>query len=173
MLKLNLLTALKGDNAYKPLDVTEEDFWQYYLRLLNARKKVIDLTDREIRILSYILAGDPNKSYFRSKEGKEIKRLFRLNRSGLSKMRSALIMKGYIQDTGGVRGDALPIRPIREFQKFVKEGLKKGTLPSINFMFTFDIENDTEKVRQNRRTEASANTSFNRGLHTINDRIEI
>jgi hypothetical protein len=145
MLKLNILTAKVGRFADEPVKVPEIVFWEYYLRLLDVRPTGHELSEKELQIMAYILAGDPDKSYFRGQEGKELKRDLRIQGPDLSKMKRILVYKGFIEETGEIRGDALPVRPIRKFQKYVKAAVKQNTLIPINFNLSFVIEEDTIK----------------------------
>lgn len=141
---MNILTVKTGDAAYNASNVTEREFWEYYLNLLNVRQP-IKLNEREIQVMSIILAGNEHKSYFKGSEAKSIKDALRMRKSDLSKIKTSLITKKYIEDTGETRGDALPTRAIRTFQKHVKGQLAKGKMPVVNFMFTFNI-NEEENI---------------------------
>jgi hypothetical protein len=136
-IKLNLLTGKAGQSAEGPIFVEEQNFWKYYLNMLsiiNEPSRALDL--KEIEILSYILAGNPDKSYFRGDEAKEIKELYKLTAPALSVLKSNLVLKGYIEETGVTRGDALPKGNLRKFQKYVKD---RG-VNQVSFVFAFKFD---------------------------------
>lgn len=143
MIKLNLLTGRSGDLAERPMIMDEMEFWNYYLKLLNVRNN-FSLSEREIRVMAYVLAHDYNKSHFKGEQGKELKRTLRISSPDLSKIKEKLIIKGYIENTGAMRGDAQPVRAIRDFQKYVKLCIEKDRPITINFVFPFKIEENAE-----------------------------
>lgn len=147
MLKLNPLTGRKGASSEIPTSVTEEQFWRYYLMILMVRNSSLLLTFKEVEVLVFILSGNPDRSYFRGSEASLIKEHFRMKKPDLSKMKKSLVVKGFVVETGAVRGDALLINSLRKFQKYIKMAMSKNLLPPIVFNFAFNIEhgNNTEQ----------------------------
>lgn len=135
MLRLNPLTAKQNDAAEKPVSVDQEEFWNYYMKILNVRNN-FSLTDREVRIMAYVLAQDWERSHFKGKEGNALRERFRMLRPDLSKVKSQLILKGFIETD---KRDAIAAKPIRAFQKYVQGRLREGLPVEINFMIPLSI----------------------------------
>jgi hypothetical protein len=137
---INLVTSATGERAFEPIKTDEREFWRNYLRALNARNSYV-LNDNfllnffEIELLSFILSGDPDKSYFKGELAKQVKDKFNISAPLLSNMKKDLVMKDFLEETGVVRGDALLHRNIRKLQKFVKENKDK----SFNFVFSYKM----------------------------------
>ena len=137
-MKLNILTAKTGNYAEEPIILSKEDFWEYYLKLLNVRNN-FTLIDREIKVMAYVLSNDFNKSHFKGKEGEKLRETLKIKAPDLSKIKNQLIIKGYIADTGATRGDALPVNNIRNFQQYINNCIETDTPVVINFLFPFEI----------------------------------
>lgn len=136
-MNLNLLNGTVGQAATVPITINEIDFWKQYIQLLNAKNNS-NLDWKEIEVLAHILAGDYHKSHFKGMLAKAIKEKFRLSAPDLSRMKSKLVTKHYIEDTGVQRGDAIPTRALRNFQKLVKS----GKVNEFTVVFPFKIEDD-------------------------------
>lgn len=162
-MKMNILTAKTGTKAEAPVEITKEEFWEMYLLMLGLRRDIDILTSKELRIMSIVLAGDPNKSYFNGTEAAKLKSRMRIKRSDLSKIKAQLVLKKYIEDTGVTRGDALVTRKLRNFQRYVHENFKKGILPDLSFIFSFTLKEDEEPTRHilgdSERARNTQNTS--------------
>jgi hypothetical protein len=134
MFDVNLTTGKTGRLAKKPLEVDSIDFWRQYVRLLNSMKNT-DLTYIEQEVMAYVLNGEVSKSYFRGKLASELRSKFRLNKSRLSLIKSKLVLKGFLQDTGVTRGDCLPSTNILAFQKFINS----NNIDEVCFHYCFKI----------------------------------
>jgi len=138
MVKLNLLTGRGGDAAENPLDVKERDFWQYYLKLLNIRNNFA-LTDREIKVMSYVLTQNYNECQFTQNAGKELRTALRMKAPDLSKVKTQLMLKRYIYfDEDNDR--TIPVKSIGDFQRYVKNCIQKKMPIEINFVFPMNIK---------------------------------
>ncbi len=139
MMKLNLLTAKQNEAAERPIEVTQEEFWDYYMKLLNVRNN-FSLTEREIRVMAYVLSQDWEKSQFKGEEGDRLRERFRMLRPDLSKMKTQLTLKGFVESDENVRRDTLAVKPIRSFQKYVQGRIRENLPIEINFMFPITIK---------------------------------
>jgi len=136
-MNLNLINGTVGQAAVEPILLNEIHFWKQYIQLLNARNNS-NLDWKEIEVLAHVLAGDYHKSHFKGPLAKVIKEKFRLSAPDLSRMKNKLVAKHYIEDTGVQRGDAIPTRALRNFQKLVKS----QKVDEFVIVFPFKIEHD-------------------------------
>lgn len=136
-MNLNLLNGTTGQAATVPITINEIDFWKQYIQLLNAKNNS-NLDWKEIAVLAHVLAGDYHKSHFKGVLAQEIKDKFRLSAPDLSRLKGKLIAKHYIEDTGVQRGDAIPTKALRNFQKLVKS----RKINEFTVVFPFKIEDD-------------------------------
>lgn len=161
-MNLNLLTGKQGKEAFTPIHMNEIQFWEYYLAMLNLRHTSNMLNPKELRVMAYVLANDPDKSHFMGTRATVLKQALRMKKSDLSKVKSNLVNKGFLEDTGVTRGDTIPTQSLRKFQKIIKEKIKNKSLPILNFIFAFDVNG---KRRDNHDIG-----SFNR-MHERSERI--
>lgn len=136
-MNLNLLNGTTGQAAVEPIIINENDFWKQYIQLLNAKNNS-NLDWKEIEVLAHVLSGDYHKSHFKGQLAKDIKDKFRLSAPDLSRLKSKLVAKHYIEDTGVQRGDAIPTKALRKFQKLVKS----RKVDKFVVVFPFKIEDD-------------------------------
>ena len=136
-MNLNLLNGTVGSTATVPIIIKEIDFWKQYIQLLNAKNNS-KLDWKEIEVLSHVLAGDYHKSHFKGPLAKIIREKFRLSAPDLSRLKNKLVSKKYIEDTGVQRGDAIPTKALRKFQKLVKS----RQINEFTVVFPFKIEDD-------------------------------
>lgn len=144
MIKLNLLTGQQGVLTENSLEISEKEFWEYYLKLLDIRNTGYNLTPRESQVMVEVLLSDPNKSCFKGAIGKKIRKSLKIAASDYSKIKEKLILKDFLENTGAMRGDALAIPSIRKYQMYVKKALQENTLPEINYTFVFKIKQDAK-----------------------------
>lgn len=138
-MNFNVLNGTAGETANTPINLTELDFWKNYVRLLSAiNNSYLDWKEEEV--LAHILAGDYHKSHFKGELAKEIKEKYRLNAPDLSRLKAKLISKNYIEDTGVQRGDAIPTRALRTFQRIVKS----GKFEDITIIFPFKVGDERD-----------------------------
>ncbi len=58
--------------------------------------------------------------------------------SSVSITKKSLVSKGFLVDTGELRGDVLVAQPLRDFQLQVKKALKEGQPISLELYFEID-----------------------------------
>lgn len=119
----------------------EKEFWKYYLHIRNA--SLFTLTDKELEIMVGVLAGDPYKSMFKGKELKALCKVLNYKDtqstwSSVSITKKSLVSKGFLVDTGELRGDVLVAQPLRDFQIQVKKAIKEGQPLSLELYFEID-----------------------------------
>lgn len=136
----NLLTGGVNKEAMNEVIMSEKDFWRFYMRLLDVRNNS-QLNHMEIEVMAYILAGEPDVSYFKGEYAEKLRKEYKLNRPALSRIKNNLTLKKYLKNNELKRGDSLPIDTINKFQKVVKKSYNK-----INFSFIFPIEINENKA---------------------------
>jgi len=136
--KLSLITGKSGVGAEEPLEITEREYWDWYIRLLSINSKH-DIKNKERSLLVEILNADPNVCYFRGDGAKFIKSQLDISSSDLSKLKDSLVLKGFLVETGRVRGEAFLTNSIRNFQRFVKNSIDKQESLDITFTYPYKI----------------------------------
>jgi DNA-binding MarR family transcriptional regulator len=116
--------------------ITEGEFWKYYLIFLQASRTKF-LTDAELKVLGYILAGDPKKSYFRGEPRKELSKDLDISPNYLQKFRKKFLELNLIEKADEARGDYILTEKLTKFQIFIKDLIKKGE--PLQFVFNFNI----------------------------------
>lgn len=120
----------------EPLEVNEYTFFKYYLELLQVKADKF-LSDAEIDVLAYVLAGDPSKSYFKRPVSKELEEFLGLTSNHLHQIKDKLYKKNVIQKTE-IRGDYVLYKRLAQFQKQMKDAIAENK--SIEFKFKFKVE---------------------------------
>ena len=131
-MKVNILNGKTRNNSEIPMETTETDFWDFYIKLLNC-KTSHQLNDKEIMIMVYILCGEPRVSYFKGDRAQEIRDALRLTAPDLSRIKRSLVIKGFIKEDATEKANAVPIPSIVKFQQWVKNN------KDITFIFPFVI----------------------------------
>lgn len=116
-----------------PLEIDELSFWKYYLEILQVKAGNF-LKDKELDVLAYILAGVPNKSYFKKPNSDELMEAFDLSVPYLHKIKYELKEKGVIVPTE-IRGDFILNPRLADYQKEIKKYLQDGN--EIEYLFKF------------------------------------
>lgn len=129
--------VMKYDQFSKePLMVDEFSFWRYYLEILEVQAGS-HLSESELDVLAYVLAGTPGKSYFKKPVSTEIEEKFGLKFNNFHRIKYDLANKGYITPTE-IRGDYILNPRLDKYQRFVKEALRKGL--SVEYKFKFKLD---------------------------------
>lgn len=126
-------------------EVTQSEFWQYYLRLININSPF--LTEQEIILLSLILAEDLNRSCLIGETRKELERRMRISKGRMSQLKTSLLQKGYLEETGVVMGDVLLHKNFRVFKKVMMQKLADD--PNFVVQFTVPlkiVEHDNSRI---------------------------
>ena len=107
-MEVNILTAKTGEFAREEVTAKPEDFWDYYLTLLEVRQ-ITHLTTREKRLMVYVLSqpDSADVSYFSGKQAKEVRIALGHTAQELSRMKRSLIVKGFLTE-GDSKGEAWP-----------------------------------------------------------------
>ena len=155
MINLNVLSGKKGNDAFIPKDINEYDFWRMYLSIININQpKQTALTRKQIDVLAHGLSFPVNTNLFVGDSGLAIQRDLKIPPSNVTVHKRNIIKKGYVvlEDNGLI---CKPSPALYNFQRYVKKAYNLGTLPNINFMMCFSIDNeinpsyDPPKVEQN------------------------
>lgn len=139
MKTLNLLNPGITKNVDSPTEITERDFWEYYLNFLMADKGNF-LTNMETKLVAVILAKDPTICYFTKPHSDEVMDELDIKYSYLHVLKNSLVEKGMVINTKGRKYFLNP--KLRKFQEAVKDYFKKDS--NIEFKFVFTIK-DYEK----------------------------
>lgn len=121
-MRLNFIKGTIGST--QTVKVTERDFWRSYLFFLNLRTTAW-INQKEIEILSWILANDPDVCYFSTPNNALIKKAVpKLSDAELSRIRKRLLELGLIteqeHDMDKRRKVTKLDAALSKFQKFVK-----------------------------------------------------
>lgn len=130
-ISFNLLQYNQFSN--EPVEVDEITFWKYYLSLLQVKAGNF-LTDKEVEVVAYILAGVPNKSYLKAPTSKELMKDLKLSVNYLHQIKYSLQKKGILVTTD-VKADYLLSPPLIEYQKKIKKYFNNNTEIEYNFKF--------------------------------------
>ena len=122
---LNIMTTATGEKAREPYNITLEDFWRTYLRLLYPIGQHVN--GREEDVLSYILSRPSGINYFKSPDNKDMKRKLRLPASEVTRLMQSLQRKRIVGD------DGLPVNALTNMQKFISRG------EDITFVFPLHV----------------------------------
>lgn len=121
----------------------ENEFWNKYLDVISSlAPRDQRLTQAEVDVLSYILAGNPYKSYFKGDLSKEIKEHFDISSNSLSQYKRKLINKGWLSDAE--HGSAIIGRRLRAVQLSIKDQVSKNNSIDAQMIFSFKLSNETE-----------------------------
>ena len=132
---LNVTNQIINKDVDSVKEMSEYDFWYYYLSLLNINRPV--LSNKELYIMTYILTGDPSVSFFRGKEREKFLKDVQVKTTNLSKYVESLVSKGFLQFQG-TRGDYLVSPSLRKFQIYIKENLQNNI--DISYIFTSPLK---------------------------------
>jgi len=124
-MELNILTNGTGAKAKTAYELTNENFWRMYLRLLYTINQHI--TVREEDILSYILSTDPSVNHFNVPYSKALKEQLNLAASELTRLKTSLQAKRLLDD------DYIPVKPLLNLQKYVSNNKK------VTFVFPLEV----------------------------------
>lgn len=128
-MKLNILTSQVGNKAESSSSMSELQFWKFYLQLLKA--KGLSITDKEIKILSFILSKPQDRNYFKIPYSKVIKtNINNVSPAELTRVKKELINKGLVTHNG------IPTKALYNFQAYVKNN------PYISFVMPIQISNN-------------------------------
>jgi hypothetical protein len=138
MKNLNLLSAQFSDRV-SPVLKNEIEFWKIYLTLLNTRTDNW-ITRKEIKVMSWVLANDPNMCYF-SKPGSDIitEEVENLSSPELTRVKKKLIGLGLVEESlldGKIK--TMPVKAIASLKRYMS---KTG---EINFVFPIKINEETQ-----------------------------
>jgi len=133
-LTLNLNNQIITRDPEKVHEVDEYVFWLRYIKLITIKSNI--LSEREYEILAFILAGDPILSYFRGAAAKALDTHFNFSKQQRTNYKKKLVDKGFLQDTGIIKGDTLLNNNLRTIQKYIKDN--KDDL-EIEFKFLYNI----------------------------------
>jgi hypothetical protein len=137
----NVNNPVINKNVDEVKEISEYDFWYIYLSLLNIKKPV--LSDRELSVMTYILSGDPNTSYFRGDARNKLISDIGVKSPNLSLYLDSLLAKGYLTFQG-TRGDYLVSNNLRKFQLFIKSNIEAGLDLSYVFTLPFKIVSESD-----------------------------
>lgn len=125
-MKLNILTSKVGDKAETAFNMSERNFWEFYLKLLKA--KGLNITDKETTILAFILSKPQNRNYFKIPYSKVVKQnIPNVSPAELTRVKKELISKELINHNG------IPTKGLYNFQEYVKKN------PYISFVMPIQI----------------------------------
>lgn len=119
----------------------EESFWYKFLTIVET--KLDDptkmLSHKEKELLSYVLAGDPYKDYFKGTRRQEVLNHFHMSNSQLSQTRSKLNRKGWLDDM-------FLTRSIRNVQKEFKKLQQAGNTDlELTLTFVLRLKSETHE----------------------------
>lgn len=138
----------------EPLNVSEIDFWTYYLDILEVRAGSF-LSDIEKKVMAYVLAGVPGKSYFKKPASTELMEVFDIKVNNFHRIKYSLEEKGIIIPTE-IRGDYILSKKFDGYQKGMKKFLKEGK--TIEYKFKFKLDERRDKESNTRVEEEKANS---------------
>lgn len=134
-MELNVLTASVGERARDPVAVDKRGFWRTYLSIIRANG--VNLTGKEIEMMSYILSGTPRKDFFRVPFSSMLKRAIpNVSKSELSRMKQRLIDKELMLVRPN--GQTLPAPQLIALQ----EQLIKRPGQVFSFIFPLQVHDD-------------------------------
>lgn len=134
----------------EPLSVNEYDFWKYYLEILEIMAGKF-LSELELNILAYVLAGIPGRSYFKKPSSTELMEKFDIKLNNFHRIKYNLEEKGIIIPTE-IRGDYILNPRLYKYQQEIKKYLREGKTIEYKFKFKLD-EGRTKKDDQRVQTE--------------------
>ena len=130
------VTSLPG----KKYEYDEIGFWEAFLKSLDLEG---NLAGPEIKMMSFILANSPYRSYFKKPHvNKLLEHMGFKNYQNLWKYRQALEKLNLLEFTEEVRGDFLPGKNLRKFQIFLKDKLKNDQIDEIEIVIPIKIRRD-------------------------------
>ncbi len=119
----------------KPIELkveTEQEFWKYYISVLQtAMPKKNRLTDKETRLMAYILASDIDKDYFKRPYRDGVVKALTVSNHNLHMLGGKLRTKGWLVDK-------LPAKKLRELQQHIKTEINSSA-SYVGFNFVFDV----------------------------------
>jgi len=136
-MELNLLKATVGQKAYQPIEITEIEFWEHYLSLLNLRGGFW-INQKIIQVFSWVLAHDPDVSWFSKPHSDKMKEAIpSLSDSEITRIRKTLLELNLAKESPDPmdrrKNLTYPVDNLRKFQLFIK---KSNT---VTFIFPYEI----------------------------------
>ena len=109
------------------------------------------LSELELNILAYVLAGIPGRSYFKKPSSTELMEKFDIKLNNFHRIKYNLEEKGIIIPTE-IRGDYILNPRLYKYQQEIKKYLREGKTIEYKFKFKLD-EGRTKKDDQRVQTE--------------------
>ena len=126
----------------EPIRNTERNVWAMFLRLMNVNNGINAITDKQIKVYSYILSKEEGISWFSKPYVDEvIKNVEPLTYSEIMKLKGQLVKLGLVKEIPNP-DDArkklfLPPKSIRDLQKYVKKH------KFVSFYYPIQIDGNT------------------------------
>jgi len=111
-------------NKGQDINVSEDKFWNIYLKVINLNYEV--LTDREIDVLSIVLAGNIDKPIFKRASHKRIAATLKMSIAQLSHLKKSLMEKGFLKYT---EDGIIPHDKLQLLRKYIRSERSKGEFP--------------------------------------------
>lgn len=144
MKTLNLTKSNITKDTKIPTEISEKEFWKYYIDFLMSVKGAF-LTNTEKNLVVSLLSLDPDVTYFNKNRIDELIELSGYDYGHLFMIKSGLVKKGIIVKASPGKGDYLLAQSLRQFQKVIKNYFKSNN--EIEFTFVFKIKDYERDVR--------------------------
>lgn len=119
----------------KPIKIgveTEMEFWKKYIDILQTSlPKRNRLTEAELKVMAYIMAGEPYKDYFKQPYKDKTCKDLKVKYHNLHMLGGKLRSKGWLIDK-------LPPKPLRLVQEYIKSNIADKKNPVV-YPFSFEF----------------------------------